>query len=206
MQLSRLLRFVLPWFFLLFVALFMWKKCQPDWLAEKPKVAVTHHTILTKVEALGKLELVRYNFKDVVEYNKEIDFLPDSRAVLVVAGEAVGCLDLRKLTEQDLVFEGDSILNVYLPAPEICYFKVNHGQSKVLMMENTYFQDAELVDQAYKYAEKNVQRSAQNSGILQQTEVNAEKILKPLLESFSGRQVILRKQSQKPTVTLPSKR
>ncbi len=206
MQLARLLRFVLPWFILVFLAFFLWKKCKPDFLEKKPAVTVTHNTILTKIEALGRLELVRYNFKDVVEYNKEIDFLPDSRTVLVVGGEAVGCLDLRKITEQDLVYEGDSVLNVYLPAPEICYFKVNHNQSKVLVMENTYFRDAELVDQAYKYAEMNVERSARNSGILQQTEVNAEKILKPLLESFSGRKVFLRRQSQKPAATLPAKR
>jgi hypothetical protein len=196
MQLARLLRFFLPWLLLLLAAMFLWKKCRPDWLQNEEKVAVTHHTILTKIEALGKLELVRYNFKDVVEYTKEIQFLPDSRSVLIVAGEAVGCLDLRKITDKDLVFEGDSVLAVYLPQPEICYFKVNHEQSKVLLLENTYFQDADLVDKAYKYAEKNVLKSAQRSGILKQTEVNAEKILKPMLESFSGRKVILRHKMQ----------
>lgn len=206
MRLARFLRFFLPWLLIGLLAMFLWKKCIPDWFKNEDKVTVTHNTVLTKIEALGKLELVRYNFKDVVEYTKEIQFLPDSRSVLIVAGEAVGCLDLRKITEKDLIFEGDSLLTVYLPNPEICYFKVNHEQSKVLLLENTYFQDADLVDKAYKYAEKNVLRSAQNSGILTQTEVNAEKILKPMLENFSGRKVILRRQNQKPTLTLPTNR
>lgn len=197
MLLSRLLRFLLPWFLLIFLMVFLWKKCKPEWLQEKPKVEVTHNTVLTKIEQLGKLELVRYNFKDVVEYKKGIMFLPDSRSVLIVAGEAVGCLDLQKIKSQDLVFEGDSTLIVYLPKPEICYSKVDHSKSKILLMENTYFRDAEMVDEAYKYAEKNIARSANHSGILRQTEINAQKVLKPMLEGFSGRKVILRKQEDK---------
>lgn len=196
MPLFRLLRSVLPLFLIILLGVFVWKKCRPDWLKSDPKVEISHHTVLTKIEALGKLELVRYNFKDVVEYKKGIMFLPDSRSVLIVTGEAVGCLDLRKLTERDLVFEGDSLLTVYLPNPEICYSKVDHSKSKILLMENTYFRDAEMVDEAYKYAEKNIARSANHSGILRQTEVNAEKVLKPMLEAFSGRKVILKKQQQ----------
>ncbi len=197
MLLARLIRTFLPLLLLILVTVFLWKKCRPDWLKEEPKVTVTHNTVLHKIEALGKIELVRYNFKDVVEYKKAIQFLPDSRSVLIVAGEAVGCLDLRKIQEQDIVFTDDTTMVVYLPKPEICYSKVNHAQSKILLMENTYFRDAELVDDAYKYAERNIARSANHSGILKQTEVNAEKILKPMLEGFSGRKVILRRQSDR---------
>jgi hypothetical protein len=197
MLLSRLLRSLLPWFLVIFAAVFLWKKCKPEWLTPEPKITVTHNTVLTKIEQMGKLELVKYNFKDVVEYKKEIQFFPDSRSVLIVGGEAVGCIDLRKLTEQDLVFTGDSLLTVYLPAPEICYSKVDHAKSKILLMENTYFRDAQMVDEAYRYAEKNVARSANHSGILKQTEINAHKILKPMLESVSGRKVTLRLQSER---------
>src|SRR5688572_24253679 len=102
MRLARFLRFFLPWLLIGLLAVFLWKKCVPGWLKNEDKVAVTHNTILTKIEALGKLELVRYNFKDVVEYTQEIQFLPDSRSVLIVAGEAVGCLDLQKITDKDL--------------------------------------------------------------------------------------------------------
>lgn len=198
MRLARLIRSLLLPVLLIFLAVFLWKKFDPLALFKpEEKVTVSHNTILTKVEALGKMELVRYNFKDVVEYKKGIMFLPDSRSVLIVSGEAVGCIDLRQLSEQDLVFSGDSLLTVYLPKPEICYSKVNHDKSKILLMENTYFRDAELVDEAYKYAEKNIARTANHSGILRQTEINAQKVLKPLLESFSGRKVIIRKQSER---------
>lgn len=208
MPIIRILIKLLPLIILVLVSLFIWRACRDYLSKEKPEpaVTVTHHTVLTQIEELGKLELVRYNFKDVVEYSKSSRWLPDSKIALIVAGEAVGCIDLRKLTEQDITFEGDSVVQVRLPAPEICYYKVDHSQSKVFSMSNTYFQDAELVDEAYKYAEKNVERSARNSGILLQTNINAEKILKPTLEAITGRRVVLLRQEKTQAPQLPAKR
>ena len=206
MYIRRSIRTILPWLLIFLAGWFLWKKFVPNFLKGEDKITVTHNTVLTKVEALGKIELVRYNFKDVVEYKKEFTFLPDSRSVLIVGGEAVGCLDLSKIREQDIVFSDDTTMIVYLPKPEICYSKVDHSKSKILLMENTYFQDAELVDEAYKYAEKNIARSANHSGILKQTEVNAERILKPMLETFSGRKVILRRQSEQLQMPQTSRR
>ena len=207
MYIRRSIRIIFPWLLAFLVGWFLWKNFKPaTWFKNDEKISVSHNTILTKVEALGRLELVRYNFKDVVEYKKEIAFIPDSRSVLIVAGEAVGCIDLSKIREQDIVFAGDSAMTVYLPKPEICYSKVDHSKSKVLLMENTYFQDAELVDEAYKYAEKNIARSANHSGILKQTERNANQVLKPMLEAFSGRKVILRRQSDQIQMPQPNRR
>src|SRR5690606_759865 len=172
MRLSRLFRSLLFPVILILLAVFAWKNLDPLAIFKpEEKVTVSHNTVLTKVEALGKMELVRYKFKDVVEYKKSIQFFPDSRSVLIISGEAVGCINRQKLTDQDLVFNGDSLLTVYLPNPESCYSKVNHKESKILLMENTYFRDAPLVDEAYKYAEKNIARSANHSGILKQTEI-----------------------------------
>jgi hypothetical protein len=174
---------------------------------KKPEVEVTHNTILTKIEEMGKLELVRYNFKDVVEYSKEVSrFLPNSKVALIVSGEAVGCIDLQKLKPSDLQFLGDTALHISLPAPEICYYRVNHTESKVFGKENTYFQDAELVDEGYKYAEKNVKQAALNSGILKQTSINAEKILKPMLENMTGRKVYLMPRTTMQAPPVPKKR
>ncbi|WP_026461848.1 DUF4230 domain-containing protein [Adhaeribacter aquaticus] len=193
-----LIRKFLPVILVLLLGIFVWKRCK-DTLLGKPdeKVQVTHNTILTKIEDLGKMELVRYNFKDVVEYKKEISrWLPDSKTVLIVAGEAVGCIDMKKVNRQDITFPNDSTIIIKLPDPEICYFKIDHDRSKVYDIQNTYFRDAELVDDSYKFAEKNVRAAALNSGILEQTADNANKILRPMLEAMTGKQVILiRKQT-----------
>ncbi|OWP62815.1 hypothetical protein CDA63_12235 [Hymenobacter amundsenii] len=201
-----LLRRLLPLLFLVGLGWFLWTKVRPA-LADfenplnlAPRVTVTHNTVLQKVEALGRMELVRYEFRDVVEYKKSTyRFLPDAKVALIVAGNAIGCLDLRKLRPQDVVLEGDSVVRVALPAPELCVWQIDHSKSKVYSIENGFFQDAELVDAGYKYAEQNVRRAALNSGILAQTDQNAQKILRPMLETMTGRRVILSRQLQNPT-------
>ncbi|MBD2713838.1 DUF4230 domain-containing protein [Microvirga sp. STR05] len=205
MSASLLLRRLLPLLFLVGLGWFLWTKVRPaladfdNPLNPTPRVTVTHNTVLQKVESLGKLELVRYQFKDVVEYKKSTyRFLPDAKVALIVAGNAIGCLDLRKVREQDVVFEGDSVVRVALPPAELCTWQVDHSQSRVYSVENGFFQDAELVDAGYKYAEANVRRAALQSGILAQTEQNAQQILKPMLETMTGRRVVLTKQMQNP--------
>ncbi|GAA4001654.1 hypothetical protein GCM10022408_11180 [Hymenobacter fastidiosus] len=199
----------MPLLFLVGLGWFLWQKVQPalfdNPLNPEPRITVTHNTVLQKVEALGRLELVRYHFKDVVEYKKSTyRFLPDAKVALIVAGDAVGCLDLRKVKAQDVVFEGDSVVRIALPPAELCTWQVDHSQSRVYSVENGFFQDAELVDAGYKYAERNVRTAALQSGILAQTEQNAEKILRPMLETMTGRRVVLTQQMAPPQ--LPGRR
>jgi hypothetical protein len=198
-MLPRLLRRLLPLLLLVALGIFLWRKIGPTLAslnplaAREPQITVTHNTVLTQVEALGRLELVRYRFKDVVEYKRssKYPFLPDAKAALIVGGEAVGCLDLRKIKPQDVTLEGDSVVRVLLPTPELCTFQVDHSQSRVFSTENTFFQDAQVVDEAYRYAEAQVRRSALQSGILAETQRNAEQILVPMLRTLTGRRVII---------------
>lgn len=193
-------------FILVLLAVFIWRTVQHSFQDElETDVQVSHNTVLQKIEDLGRMELVRYNFKDVVEYKKEWSrWLPDSRSVLIVAGEAVGCIDMSQVQPGDVEFTDEATITIRLPEPEICYFRIDHSKSKVLHMENTYFQDAELVDEGYKFAEKNVRSAALNSGILDQTANNADKILKPMLEGLTGKKVILvRKRPTKGPVIPP---
>jgi len=157
---------------------------------EEVETVSTHNLVLEEIESLGKLELVKYKFKDVMEYEVKYQYLPNSKVVLVVSGEAVGCIDLQKVRSQDIT-ETDSILHVKLPEPEVCYYKVNHKDSKVYDTDWTYFDDAELIDEAYEQAEAKVKEVALESNILEQTRENAEKVLKPLLQQISGKRVLL---------------
>lgn len=205
MPVIRLFRRLLPLLFLLGLGWFLWQKVSPTLsninpFVTEPKVTVTHNTVLTQVESLGKLELVRYRFKDVVEYRRSSRYplLPDAKVALIVGGEAVGCLDLRKIRPQDVVFEGDSVVRVFLPAPELCSFQIRHDQSRVFSTENGFFQDANLVDEGYRYAEAQVRRAALQSGILEQTQRNAEQVLVPMLRVLTGRRVVLGQQLKMP--------
>lgn len=210
MPLIRSLFRLLPFILLFVVGWYVLRHVNDSFFGtddKQPEAIVNHNTILTTVEELGRMELVRFNFKDVVEYEKEVSrWIPNSKVMLIVTGEAVGCVDFTKLTEQDIHFQGDSLVQISLPEPEVCYYKIDHNKSKVFSKENTYFQDADLVQESYRYAEANVKEAAINSGILQQTKVNAEKVLKPMLEEITGRKVVLVPQRQIQNPEMPKKR
>jgi len=166
---------------------------------------VTQTTVLQEINRIGKLELVRYNFKDILEYEKKRELIEDktlkewipltiplenAKVVLIIRGEAVGCIDLTKIKSTDLITEGDTLI-AYLPEPELCYYRINHDQSKVYDVRNADEQ-ATMITEAYKKAEGQIRQSALDMGILEQTRTNAGKILQPLLEQSSGKKVLIR--------------
>lgn len=148
----------------------------------------TQSIVLKEVTALGKLELVRYTFKDIVEHEQLNTFLPNANAVLIVEGEATGCIDLTKISLADITTDGDSV-TVRLPKPELCGWKINHDRSRVYDTRFSFLDDAQLVSDAYRQAERQIRQSALNGGILLQTRQNADRMLRPLLTRLSGRRV-----------------
>jgi hypothetical protein len=162
----------------------------------------THAVVLQEIQSLGKLELVRYNFKDIVEHEQIIQWMPNPKAILIVQGEAVGCIDLTKITTSDVTTESDTVV-VHLPEPELCSYKIDHTKSKVYNTEFVFMEEAKLVDEAYQQAEKQIQKAALEMGILDQTKRNAEQILKPVLEKISNKKVVLRYRMK---ATLPKLR
>jgi hypothetical protein len=150
----------------------------------------TQQMVLKEVTALGKLELVRYTFKDIVEHERPRAVLPNARAVLIVQGEATGCIDLTRLTENDIQ-PGDTLV-VRLPEPELCGYKIDHSQSRVYDTEYGWLDESTLVNDAYRQAEEQIRRAALNSGILTQTRHNADRILRPVLEKVAGKPVKFR--------------
>ena len=194
---------VLPWLLLLAVLiwLFISKKSGIRWI-EGGKEAY-HSTILTRTEQMGRLELVQFNFQEVTELKKISDYvdlkifkykpLPDAKAVLISQGSATGCIDLTKLTESDLRTTGDT-LHVVLPSPELCYFKVDLDKSRIYDLQISYMSEEEqssFVQELYQIAEKEIKNGALEAGILEQTKEGAHAILRPLLESISGKVVLI---------------
>jgi hypothetical protein len=174
----------------------------------KPVVPViTHNMVVEQVIALGKLELVRYTFKDVVEYERGATsnsiinkILPNAKAVLIVVGEAVGCIDLAAIKPEDIVMDSATV-TLTLPKAELCVYKIDHQKSKLYDLTNGYFvPKGQMVSDAYKEAETQVQKSALEMDILEQTYANADKILKPLLEKIASKKVIFRRPPADSTI------
>lgn len=147
---------------------------------KEPDVYISHEMVVHEIVQLGRLEVVKYNTRDIIEYKKVRQWLPNSKAALIVVGEVIGCIDLTKLDEKDIVVTGDSV-SILLPDPEICSFKVDHEKSKVHNVENGWWETTEIIDEAYRHAEKQLRNQAQQMGLKKDSRANAEKLLRPLL-------------------------
>jgi hypothetical protein len=182
---------ILSYVVLILLGIFVWEKVKTMNFLKADEVKTTHNIVIKEIVSLGKMELVKYSFRDVVEQEIVRDFLPDPKAILIVQGEAVGCIDLSKITEKDLARSGDTLI-LNLPNPEVCYHKIDHSKSKIYKTDYAFMNEAVLLDQAYRKAEEQILKTALDSDILEQTKKNAELILKPLLENISSKKVVIK--------------
>jgi hypothetical protein len=153
--------------------------------------------VLKKIEEVGNLELVKFNFNDIVEESVvrkifDIDNLaPDSRVLVIINGEATACINLMEVTKNDIKFEDDNI-NLTLPEPTICYTKINHDRSKIYD-ENFVARifNPELIDKAYKDGEIKIKDEAIRLGIIDQAKINAKKLLGALLNGVTKKNIVI---------------
>ncbi|GAA4340047.1 hypothetical protein GCM10023149_51160 [Mucilaginibacter gynuensis] len=156
------------------------------------KTEVSQVVMVQKITSMGKLELVKYTMKDIVEERKVHSILPDEKVLFLAVGEVTACIDLTKVKQENITQSKDSVI-VVLPQPEICYSKIDHKQSRVYDVTGTWFASTtkDMVEDVYKLAEKKILDDSKQMNILGKARDNAQLIFKPLLENISGKKVIL---------------
>ena len=156
------------------------------------RTEVTNDVMVSKIITMGKLELVKYAMKDVVEKKELHMILPDSRVLFVAVGEVTACIDLTKVKRDD-ISQGKDTVNLILPQPEICYVKLDHQRSKVYDVSGVWFADKskQMVEDVYKVAEAKMLATAKEMDITGKARDNAGKIFKPFLENVSGKKVVI---------------
>ena len=149
--------------------------------------------MVSKITAMGKLELVKYSMKDVVEKKELHTILPDARVLFVAVGEVTACIDLTKVKKEDITQSKDSIW-LTLPKPEICYVKLDHQRSRVYDVSGVWFPDKAktMVEDVYKIAEKKMLTTAGEMNLLGKAQENAGLIFLPFLQNVSGKKVALK--------------
>ena len=154
------------------------------------RTEINEDVMIEKITNMGKLELVKYSMKDVIEKKETRPILPDKRILFVAAGEVTGCIDLTKVKKSDIKTSEDSVL-VYLPQPEICYTKLDHQRSRVYDLSGVWAPSdrQKMMEDIYRLAENQLLKNAQEMNILGKTRDNASLIFKPILENISGKKV-----------------
>lgn len=190
MKSFRLLLQITPWIICMVLGGFFFMHYKSN--QEKPiQQQSISGSLITKVQAMGKIELVHYHFKEAQEFTKDNFWVSDDQILLIASTEAVGCIDLQQIREKDIEHKGDTVY-IILPYPEVCFYKIDHKNSKVYDMSLAKFMDkTSLIDSAYKLAEAQIVDRAIEAGILEETKRNANLILKPLFEKVSDKTVFL---------------
>jgi len=201
---------LLPWLLLVVMAFVLYFSKIRFFGADRQIEVIESTTILKEIEQLGRLELVKYNFKEIFDY-KQIsdgkiignsilrlqDYSPDLNVVLVASGEAVGCIDLTKIKETDIQLTEDTVF-VLLPSPELCYHKLDLENTRIYSFKNNSWwsklfsdddNDEEVLQAAYRETEKRIELAAYESGILDKTNEQAKIMMRALLESTTGKKV-----------------
>jgi len=155
------------------------------------RIELNEDVMVEKIVSMGKLELVKYSMKDVLERKQIRRIFPDKRILFVAVGEVTGCIDLTKIKKADIITEGTDSVTVYLPEPEICYVKLDHKLSKVYDVSGVLFpsDSKDMVEDIYKIAEQKILDNAKQQDILGKTRENALLIFKPMLENISGKRI-----------------
>lgn len=158
-----------------------------------PKEQLNADVMVEQIINIGKLELVKYAMKDVIEHKELRAFLPDQRVLFVAVGEVTGCIDLTKVSKEDIVRHSPDSLTIYLPQPEICYVKIDHQNSKVYDVSGAWWpgDTQQLIEGIYKIAERRLFDNAKQMDVLGKTRENATTIFKPILENITGHHVLV---------------
>jgi hexokinase len=172
------------------VCLRLYKKCSKP---NEGKEEITNTVFITEIKALGKLELTKITIKDVMEYKMELDWALDKKVLMVFGGEVVGCIDLSKIKEENIA-NSDSVIIIKLGGTEICYSKLDHSKTKLYNLSTmAEFNkiEPEMMDYLYKKGEAYLVSDSMKMVVNKETEANAQKILKPILERISKKRVII---------------
>lgn len=206
----KLILKILPWFLLIVMVLTMYLTNYSPFSKKGKTEIIDSSVILREVEQIGRLELVKYNFKEIFDYRQLSEgklignsllnthnYNPDMSVILVASGEAVGCIDLTKLEISDIQIDGDTIA-IILPAPELCYHKLDMENTRVFSFKNDSWwsrlfsnesEKTQALQTAYKLAERRIEEAALQSGILNSANEQAIKMLSPMLEGMTGKKV-----------------
>ena len=211
MRLIKILFRILPWFLMLLFGYLVWSNWNKITLlpVSTSSEEEIQRTVVERMETLGKLELVRYNFQEITEINlMGRDFYnlfkleSDSKVVLISKGEAVGCIDLTKIEPKHIRNTADTLF-LQLPETELCYHKLDLDQTRIYALETGLFtNEKKFIERAYQKAEAQIEQAAYKSGILSQTESNAHLILKPLLQEIADKEIVFVKGLPKTKILL----
>ena len=150
-------------------------------------------TIINQVQALARLETIRYTVEKVItaETNQGVlGPLFGDRLLFVAHGYVIAGIDMSKIKPEDLWLDG-TVLNVRLPAAEVLVATIDNDKSYVYDRQTGLLAkgDPALETQARQVAEQEINKAALDDGILDQAMANAQTYLRWFFETLGYKQI-----------------
>jgi hypothetical protein len=150
-------------------------------------------TIINEVQALARLETIRFTVEKVITAETNQGVLAPlfgDRLLFVAHGYVIGGVDMSKIKPDNLWLDG-TVLHVRLPAAEVLVATLDNGKSYVYDRQTGLLTQADpsLESQARLAAEQEILKSALADGILDQATVNAKTYLTWFFEAAGYKQV-----------------
>jgi hypothetical protein len=154
-------------------------------------------SIVHEVRALARLETIQYSVEKVItaETGQEfLGFLFGDRLLFVAHGTVIAGVDLDKIGVDDIEVDAAGRATLVLPPAEIFVTVLDNEKSYIYDRTKGLLTrgDIQLESAARLAAEREIERTALEDGILDQAQVNAEAYLYRLLRSLGFPDVTIR--------------
>ena len=153
------------------------------------RVDVSQPTIVRQIQQLERLETVVYRMEKVISGERENRYLPQflagDRLLLIVYGEVVAGVDLRRVRPEQVMVR-DRTIRLTMPKAEVFLTRVDNERTRVFSRETGLFSrvDPNLETEIRRAAERELLDAAVKESILKTAEENARATIVRLLEAF----------------------
>jgi hypothetical protein len=164
-----------------------------NFLHPTPTILADPVTIINQVQALARLETIRYTVEKVITAETGQGVLATlfgDRLLFVAHGYVIAGIDMGKLKPEDM-WLADNVLNVRLPQAEILVATLDNDKSYVYDRQTGLLThgDPSLETQARQVAEDEIRKAALEDGILDLAATNAQTYLGWFFGSLGYKQV-----------------
>jgi hypothetical protein len=163
----------------------------------RTQISVDQPTVVRQIQQLRRLETVSYTMDKIIAGEHSNAYLPKflagDRLLLVVHGEVVAGIDLAALLPGNVTIAGSKV-SIQLPEAEIFGVRLDNAKTKVYSRDTGLFSspDPNLESEVREVAEKQLQESALQGGILKTAAENARGTILSLLQGLGFRQIEIR--------------
>ena len=164
-------------------------------VAQRPSDATTLRytpSVITAVKDLARLETVEYHVERVIDLRDQQSLLfglihTQDAILFVAAGEVTAGVDLAELAEGDVVVDqAHGSVSITLPAPRVLTTRLDNEHSWVYARTTDVLaqRHEDLETRARQEAERTLDQSAIDGGILDRARDNAERTVEAFVRSL----------------------